>query len=286
MNRQQLEKIFEGEEILLEKLLMLDEKREKIVSLLTTRSISKPMVITLLGSPRTGKTTISSNIYDFFKKCGLRLGFAPEPANEVYKSFATDEEKKAAISDRYKFNKLLRDFAFGQVSDFSKKTTNIVLCDRGYLDPYIWMIQAVDFADDGQRGDFEAEVEVLSEFNKRVHSILFSLYAQPFESIRRDYVSSLSLEDRKFIREENLVRYNDALMKMQPVFESYNSAYHFIDTSNKSIMDVSISITDYLCDEIIDVLTQRKAIETISTNPKKFGIINPDQIEEAGECQG
>ena len=80
---------------LLERLKRLDEKKNRIKELKKECGpLEEPLVITISGTPRAGKTTCIENLFEFLKKADMKTSCLEEPAGLVYKTLQNKEEKK------------------------------------------------------------------------------------------------------------------------------------------------------------------------------------------------
>ncbi len=83
--------------------------------------------------------------------------------------------------------------------------------------------------------------------------MLYILLADSQESLRRDYQSSLSLEPRTTMNEENINKYNQSLQNMYPFYQQEINHVQLIDTNNRDIMEPAINIAN-------DVLSKVKTL--------------------------
>lgn len=239
-----LEKIFEDNKELYNKLLELDRLKSRI-----KKESIKPVLITILGSPRTGKTMLVNNLFDFIKKCGISSTCFQEPAGEMYKKFKTDEEKKEAIKDAYAFNNSLRTLAVNNLLNATKDKT--ILYDRGYLDTYVWnrMYYEQGIID---KDKYDRALSYLDSFTFDVDHLVFALHCDPLVSVKRDYQNTLSLDNRKVITKEFLIGYRNALLEIEPLIKKEADYYNYIDNSETSVMDTSIVVANGVCEYLLE----------------------------------
>ena len=119
----EMQKYFEGNRNLYHQLKILDAKKNEIRELQAKYgSLNKPIVITISGTPRAGKTTCVENLAEFFKKCDLRTSVLEEPAGLIYATLKNREEKKILLQDRIGF--VERQYEVGTQSIKSKIEEN------------------------------------------------------------------------------------------------------------------------------------------------------------------
>ncbi|MBQ4583862.1 MAG: AAA family ATPase [Bacilli bacterium] len=247
----EMQKYFEGNRNLYHQLKILDAKKNEIRELQAKYgSLNKPIVITISGTPRAGKTTCVENLAEFFKKCDLRTSVLEEPAGLIYATLKNREEKKILLQDRIGF--VERQYEVGTQSIKSKIEENdILICDRGNIDPFIWydMYYHMGMIDKSRYFEF---LKLLQEKRNYIE-LFYALYTRSNISMIRDYINSLSIEPRTTMNAENVERYNEALMRMYQIIGIEKEESMLIDTSDKERMDASIIIAN-------DVLKRIKAL--------------------------
>ena len=85
-----------------------------------------------------------------------------------------------------------------------------------------------------------------SKISKQLIDFLVITYADSLVSLRRDYTSSLALEKRSFLNQENIDQYNSCLNSLQGLFADSIDSYILLDTSNIGIKDVSTEVTSQI----------------------------------------
>ena len=78
-------------------------------------------------------------------------------------------------------------------------------------------------------------------------------YADSLTSLRRDYNSSLALENRRFLNEANLNEYNESLQALKDLFIESVDSLVFLDTTKMSMNDVSIEVAS----QVLPVMRKR-----------------------------
>lgn len=247
---------FKGCEELLERLKRLNERKENIRKLHSIYGpLEKPIVVTISGTPRSGKTTCIDNLFEFFKKADFKTICLEEPAGLVYSTLKSKEEKIKLLEDRVGF--VERQLEIGEESISRNLQGNeILLCDRGVLDTYIWydMYYKLGMINKERYQRFlEGLKRKFPYFNE-----FYILYANSIASMYRDYQNSLSIEPRSTMNEENVKKYNSSLIRMVPTFESSIDSVKFINTSDYSKMDASIIVANNLADKIENLYRSRR----------------------------
>lgn len=241
---------------LLERLKKLNERKENIRKLHSLHGpLEKPVVVTISGTPRSGKTTCIDNLFEFFKKADFKTICLEEPAGLVYSTLKSKEEKTELLKDRIGF--VERQLKIGEESILNSLSGNeILLCDRGVLDTYIWYDMYYKFGMmDKER--YHIFLESLKNSFPYFNSF-YILYANSLTSMYRDYQNSLSIEPRSTMNEEIVQKYNSSLIRMIPTFKKTIDAVKFINTSEYAKMDASIIVANDLVDTIENLYRKRR----------------------------
>lgn len=237
----ELNYFFKDNQELLQRLKRLDDKKCEIKKLKSEYGpLEEPIVITISGTPRAGKTTCIENLYEFLKKADLKTACMEEPAGLVYQTLQNKEEKKRLLQDRIGFVEKQYEIGSHQINQ-AIINNDIVLCDRGMLDTFIWynMYYKLGMMDEQRYIEFIQKMENVSTYK----NIFYMLYANNEQSMLRDYLSSLSIEQRTTMNRQNVERYNEAMLDLTSTFNKYVDN-KLIDTSNIGKMDASILIAD------------------------------------------
>ena len=224
-------------------LKQLHAQKEELQRLKSLAPLPKPFVIEFSGTPRTGKTTTINNLYDFFKKGGFDVFLVEEFTTSV-----TYKEKLKSKFDQMK----LGDSHIAIMEEVHKQLLNaidswkeIILIDRSINDRQMWNYRGF------VRGDMPEEQyltsrDKLSAISKELVDFLVITYAEPLISLKRDYLSSLALEPRRFLNVDNIEEYNNSLKALKELFYKSVDAVTFLDTSNMNINEVSTKVASQI----------------------------------------
>ena len=240
---------------LLEKLKRLNERKEHIRQLHEKYGpLERPIVVTISGTPRAGKTTCIDNLFEFFKKADFKTICVDEPAGLVYATLKSKEEKQELLKDRIGFVERQLEIGRNKIGE-SLNGNEILLCDRGILDTFIWydMYYKLGMMDKERYQKFlKGLTQKYPYFNQ-----LYILYTSSLTSMYRDYQNSLSIEPRSTMNKDNVRRYNSSLIRMFPTFERSIDDINFINTTNYAKMDASIVVSNDLVDKIENLYRRR-----------------------------
>ena len=67
-------------------------------------------------------------------------------------------------------------------------------------------------------------------------------YADSLTSLKRDYLTSLSLEKRNFWNVHNIEEYNSSLKDLEDLFKESVDDFVLFDTSSSSLNDVAVEV--------------------------------------------
>ena len=225
------------------KLKQLHAMKIELQRLKSLCSLPKPFVIEFSGTPRTGKTTTINNLYDFFKKGGFKV--------EIVEEFTTSKYYKENLKEKFdQMNLGDRDIAiideiYKQLQKSLESDKDIILIDRSINDRQIWNYRRY------VRGEMPEEQylnarDKYKAISKELIDFLFVTYTDPLISLKRDYVSSLALEKRNFLNQENIEEYNNCLNALHGLFSESVDSTLLLDTSNIELNDVSIEATSQI----------------------------------------
>lgn len=234
-------KIFEGREDEYNKLIRLHYRKQEIYKMISVLDKNKPYVIEFTGTPRTGKTTLMNNLYDFFKKGGFTTSTLEE--------FTTSQRYKKEIYPRLKneyksvINTEIPKYVLENLNMAIDKNNDIILIDRSLFDRMIWMDRLYN-----KNGVTEREYnDYIDKYTKIINDkidIVIGLYTDSLTSLRRDYTANASLEKRTFLSEDNINEYNNSLMNMKKLSNKENINFYLFDTTDKSERDISFEVLD------------------------------------------
>ena len=221
------------------KLRQLHAEKIELQRLKALVTLPKPFVIEFTGTPRTGKTTTINNLYDFFKKGGFEVSLIEEfTTSKYYKEKLKSKFDKMELGDG---NIAILEEIYKQLQIALSSSKEIILIDRSINDRQIWNYRRFI------RGDMEEEQYLIardkySQISKELIDFLVVTYAEPLVSLRRDYISSLALEKRRFLNEENIDEYNQSLQALKELFIESVDSMVYLDTSKMNMNDVSIEV--------------------------------------------
>lgn len=235
--------IFGDNEDYYAKLKQLHAMKIELQRLKSLCSLPKPFVIEFSGTPRTGKTTTINNLYDFFKKGGFKVELIEEfTTSKYYKENLKNKFDQMSLGDG---NIAIIDEVYKQLQESLESDKDIILIDRSINDRQIWNYRRYIRGDMPEEQYLAARDKYQTISNELIDFLLIT-YADPIVSLRRDYISSLALEKRNFLNQENIEEYNNCLNELQELFSESVDSMLLLDTSNIGLHNVSVEATSQI----------------------------------------
>ena len=232
-------RIFKDNQSEYQKLLTIHYKKQEIYKMIKVLSNHKPYVIEFTGTPRTGKTTLMNNLYDFFKKGGFKITTMEE--------FTTSKRYKEIIYPRLKseYKKIVNveipKYVLKDLNNEIEKNIDIIIIDRSLLDRLIWIDRLYNKADMSLLEYEDYKKEYIPLIKEKIN-IIIGTYTDSLTSLKRDYKTNLSLEKRTFLNEENINEYNKALLNIKKISKEESINLYIFDTTNKTEREVSFEV--------------------------------------------
>ena len=233
--------IFKDKEAEYTEIKSLDAKKWEISKLKRLFDL-KPYVVEFTGTPRTGKTTLINNLYDFFKKGNFKVSVLEEfTTSKKYK-----EEIYPKLKDAYKniVNTEIPKYVLKELNEELDKNNDIILIDRSLFDRIIWVNRLYLKGGMGS-GEYNNYLSTYLPLVNEKIDIIIALKTDAITALIRDYNANLSIEKRSFLNEDNVNEYNTSLDNSLDLFK--DKAYLF-DTTNKSQREISISVANKILD--------------------------------------
>ena len=222
-------KIFEGKEEEYSKLIKLHYKKQEIYKMMKVLNNKFTYVIEFTGTPRTGKTTLINNLYDFFKKGKFNT--------KVLEEFTTSQRYKNVVKSE------IPRYILNNLSDTIDKNYDVIIIDRSLFDRMIWMDRL--YSKNGvSKEEYDDYINEYVPIIKNKIDIVIGTYTDSLTSLRRDYTANVALEKRSFLSEDNVNEYNNSLLNMKMLTEKENINFYMFDTTNKSEREISFEVVD------------------------------------------
>ena len=233
--------IFNDNKKYYEKLKKLQAQKIELQRLKKLAPLSKPYCIEFSGTPRTGKTTTINNLYDFFKKGGFKT--------TIIEEFTTSKYYKEVFKPKFndvtstESNMAIIEEVTKELENAIKSDKEIIIIDRSINDRQIWNYRRFINKQMPKKLYCEAR-EKYKLKSKELIDFLVITYADPIASLKRDYNSSLALEERHFLNIDNLNEYNNSLNDLKDLFEESVNDSLFLDTTKLKMNDVAIKVAE------------------------------------------
>ena len=239
--------IFDNNQDEYKQLIKYHYQKEEIYKLKSVISKNIPYVIEFTGTPRTGKTTLINNLYDFFTKKGFTVSILEE--------FTTSKKYKEEIyptlkaKDKKEINFAIPKYVLKQLENTINNNIDIILIDRSLFDRLIW-IDRLYLNNEISVDEYNQYKETYLPIIKEKINIIISTYTDSITALKRDYQANLSLEKRKFLNEENINEYNKSLLNMKSLTKEENININLFDTTNKNQREISFLVAESILDDM------------------------------------
>ena len=228
-------------------LIKIHYKKYEIYKLNSILSNKTPYVIEFTGTPRTGKTTLINNLYDFFKKANFNI--------KILEEFTTSKKYKQEIyptlKDKTKelINKEIPKHILRQLNDILDITPDIIIVDRSLFDRLIWVDRLFNKSGMKKEEYIKYQNTYIPLIKEKIN-IVISTYTDSLTALKRDYSANLSLEKRNFLNEKNIDEYNISLLNMKELSKKEKINFELFDTTNKNQREISFEVIDFILEDM------------------------------------
>ncbi len=239
--------IFKDNDYEYDELSILHYKKKELLKLKSITDSINPYVIEFTGTPRTGKTNLINNLYDFFKKGGFDT--------KVLEEFTTSDFYKKEIYPLIKEKSLLEinneipKYVNLQLEDAKRNNPDIIIADRSLLDRLVWMNRLYIRNDINKDQYYDYKEQYIPLIKDNINLII-GTYADSLTSIKRDYSIHLSLEKRKHLYESYVNEYNEALFNIKELCNTEGINLHIFDTSNTCEREISFGVSNQILEDM------------------------------------
>lgn len=211
------------------------------------KSNNTPIFIELMGTPKSGKTTLTRSLKTLFERSEIDIDIRRETAE--YNPISKEAESYNLWMMLELFKNLIEDIENGK--------GKIIIYDRGIIDRIAWLNLAVQ---DGSITESDLEVIKrlygLKTIREKYKPIVYGFYTTPELSIKRKG------RPGKFVNEQSLNTYNEKFLSEQNKIRKMAARYKLIETDpyegriEDFILDCSLNLTD-----LLKSLTKNKELE-------------------------
>ena len=225
----------------------IEENMDFIISNL--RRMDGPIFIELMGTPKSGKTTLVKHLQALFSKRGVALDKRRETAE-----YNPIDNKGIEEYNVWMIMELMKNLS----EDISNTDPRIVLYDRGMLDRIPWIETSV------RDGSFPAkDAEIIkrlydSEFMEKYKPLSYGFVTSPEISVLRKG------KEGRLVNRKTIGEFNDSFAKSVPYISDKSGRYSQVITDsyqgnlNGFIMDMAEKVTGDVREVMQDRLTKRK----------------------------
>lgn len=211
-----------------------------------------PIMIELLGTPKSGKTTLVTSMESLFKK-----GNVPVDKKRETAEYNPIEDKTIEEYNLWMIMELMKNLTV----DTASKEQKVIIYDRGLLDRIPWLDTSV------QDGSFPAEDARYfkgvfgTKFMEKYKPITYGFITSPEVSILRKG------KPGRLVNETTLGMFNRNFTKTEPFFKRMSKKFTHINTDeyqgrlNDFVFDVVDTVTSDTRELIEEKVQRRKLAE-------------------------
>jgi len=246
--------IFKDNSLYYDELVKINFRNDEIFKLNSVLCNTRPFVIEFTGTPRTGKTSLINNLYDFFKKKGFSV--------VVLEEFTTSKKYKEEIFPSLKgkskkiINTEIPKYVYKQLNDAMSGDYEIILVDRSLFDRLIWA-DRLYLMDGFSLNEYNDYIDKYISVIKNNIDIIIGTYVDSITALRRDYFAHLSLGNRSFLNTSNIDSYNKSFFRMKDLAFREKINFYDFNTFNKSMNDVSFEVVNVLLSHMKETYIKR-----------------------------
>lgn len=196
--------------------------------------VRQPIIIELIGTPKSGKTTLITNLEKLFTNSGISIKTRQETAE-----YNPIENKDLPEYNIWMIMELMKNLS----EDLSEQTSKIIIYDRGVLDRIPWIDLAVE---DGiiSKEDANSFRQLYStQFLRKYKPIAYGLFTSPNNSVQRKG------KEGRLVNRRNVARFNKRLGEEEETIQDGADKYTIIQTDEyqgqlkRFILEMSETIT-------------------------------------------
>lgn len=219
-----------------------------------------PIFIELLGTPKSGKTTLLKNVKGLFANSGIEMFTRRETAeyNPV--------DKDSNQYDLWMVLELFRNL----VEDISNRKGQIVIYDRGIIDRLTWLQSArLEGSIEDEDLNRLFELYKINSINSGYKPITLGFLTSPELSVQRKG------KEGRVVNVQNLRRYNTILKGSQQLISQMSSSYKLTETDTyqgkleEFILDMSSYITGQIANQLEIKKSEKVKNTTISEKTER-----------------
>ena len=208
-----------------------------------------PIMIELLGTPKSGKTTLVTSMESLFKK-----GNVPVDKKRETAEYNPIEDRTIEEYNLWMIMELMKNLTV----DTASKEQKVIIYDRGLLDRIPWLDTSV------HDGSFPAEDARYfkgvfgTKFMEKYKPITYGFITSPEVSILRKG------KPGRLVNNETLTVYNNHLKASEPFLRRSSERFKMVRTDT-----YQGRLGDFICDTIADITTDVREVMVQRINAKK-----------------
>ena len=221
----------------------IKQNLEKIKSELN--KIEGPIFIELIGTPKSGKTTLTSCIKNLFEKENIPFQTRRETAE-----YNPIQNKKVEEYEIWMIMELLKNLS----EDMSNTNQRIVLYDRGILDRIPWVDVSITKSIISEKDASIIKSFYDTNFLQKYRPITYNLITSPELSVQRKG------KPGRLVNVPNIELLNGFLQKESELIASFSQKYTFLQTDSYQgkLKEFIVDIVESITTDIVETIKIRK----------------------------
>lgn len=196
--------------------------------------IQEPILIELMGTAKSGKTTLVTHLKKLFEHNDIPIETRQETAE-----YNPIENKDLEEYNIWMFMELMKNLS----EDTSDKTPRVVVYDRGMIDRIPWIDFSVNDGSIPAKDSMLLKQLYSSDFLQKYKPLVYEFITSPEISVARKG------KEGRLVNRKNVKLFNDYMRKETPFIKSVSGKYTEIETDpyqgdiQKFIMDTAEKVT-------------------------------------------
>ena len=206
--------------------------------------IDEPIFIELIGTAKSGKTTLLTHLKKLFERKDITIESRQETAE-----YNPIENKDLEEYNIWMFMELMKNLS----EDTSNKTPRVVIYDRGMLDRIPWLDFSVNDGSIPAKDSMLLKQLYKSEFMQKYRPLTYGFVTSPEISVARKG------KEGRLVNRKNVALFNGYMKKEREFIKSISEKYTEIPTDpyqgdiQKFVMDVTETMTRDIRERIKEI---------------------------------
>lgn len=215
-----------------------------------------PIFVELIGTAKSGKTTLLNNMTALLTKNGVPMQKRAETAE-----YNPIENKDIEEYNIWMYSELMKNLS----EDMSDLTPRVVIYDRGMLDRLPWIDFSVHEGSIPQEDSAILKKLFESEFMKRYKPLTYGFITSPETSVLRKG------REGRLVNLKSVKLFNDCMAQEDKVISAGSGKYNKIETDRYQgyLKEFIIDFADRMTSDVRDIIQERIAEKQVDDEIEK-----------------